>query len=58
MGTAAISHDKAIHAARDGATGNVVDRNSRPASLAQRVYPLLDMMRVAQREHADILWGV
>lgn len=55
---AAISADQALHAANDGTTGNA-DRDGRKATLlAQRAYPLLDMMRVAQREHADILWGV
>jgi len=29
-----------------------------PGVLAQRAYPLLDMMREAHRQHADILWGV
>lgn len=29
-----------------------------PGVLAQRAYPLLDMMREARRRHADILWGV
>ncbi|CAG9180750.1 DUF1840 domain-containing protein [Cupriavidus pinatubonensis] len=55
---AAISEDKALHAASGGVAENSADRNTWPSSLAQRAYPLLDMMRVAQREHADILWGV
>lgn len=55
---AAISEDKALHAPDDGAAGHA-DRDGRKRiMLSQRAYPLLDMMRVAQREHADILWGV
>jgi len=54
----AISVDEALHAGSKGAD-LIAGRNARkPASLAQRAYPLLDMMRVAQRQHADILWGV
>lgn len=29
-----------------------------PIGLAQRAYPFLDMLREAQRENADVLWGV
>jgi hypothetical protein len=29
-----------------------------PIGLAQRAFPFLDMLRAAQRENADILWGV
>ncbi|GAB2905454.1 DUF1840 domain-containing protein [Paraburkholderia jirisanensis] len=29
-----------------------------PIGLAQRAYPFLDMMRAAQKENSDIMWGV
>lgn len=29
-----------------------------PVGLAQRAFPFLDMLRVSQKENADILWGV
>lgn len=29
-----------------------------PIGLAQRAFPFLDMLRAAQRENADVLWGV
>ncbi|HVE07793.1 MAG TPA: DUF1840 domain-containing protein [Paraburkholderia sp.] len=29
-----------------------------PIGLAQRAYPFLDMMRAAQKENSDIVWGV
>lgn len=31
---------------------------SEPLRLAQRAFPLLDMLRAAQREKADIVWGI
>lgn len=55
---AAISEDKALHATDEGTTGNTERDGRKRIMLSQRAYPLLDMMRVAQREHADILWGV
>lgn len=29
-----------------------------PVGLAQRAFPLLDMMRVAHQQEADIVWGI
>jgi hypothetical protein len=29
-----------------------------PIGLAQRAFPFLDMLRAAQKEHMDVLWGV
>jgi hypothetical protein len=29
-----------------------------PVALAQRAYPLIDMLEQARRSHADVLWGV
>ncbi|SDV48378.1 DUF1840 domain-containing protein [Chitinasiproducens palmae] len=60
---AAISVDKAAHddhdalhphghAPEDPATHDI------EIGLAQRAYPLLDMMRAAKAQDADILWGV
>jgi hypothetical protein len=55
---AAISEDEARQEESDGGARDKARDAGTLASLAQRAYPLLDMMRVAQREHADILWGV
>jgi hypothetical protein len=29
-----------------------------PVALAQRAFPLIDMLEQARRSHADVLWGV
>ncbi|CAB3767941.1 DUF1840 domain-containing protein [Paraburkholderia humisilvae] len=34
------------------------DRHEVPIGLAQRAYPFLDMLRVAKKENADIVWGI
>ncbi len=39
-------------------TDNHDEKEERHISLAQRAFPLLDMMRVAYKHEAEILWGV
>ncbi|WP_250471076.1 MULTISPECIES: DUF1840 domain-containing protein [unclassified Caballeronia] len=58
---AAIVSDKKERAEHDGhfhegEQGH--DPHEIPIGLAQRAYPFLDMLRLAQKENKDILWGV
>ena len=58
---AAITFDKQERAEHDGhfhegEAGH--DPHEIPIGLAQRAYPFLDMLRLAQKEKKDILWGV
>jgi hypothetical protein len=46
-------HDGHFH---EGEAGH--DPHEIPIGLAQRAYPFLDMLRLAQKENKDILWGV
>ncbi|QSN61461.1 DUF1840 domain-containing protein [Caballeronia sp. M1242] len=46
-------HDGHFH---EGEQGH--DPHEIPIGLAQRAYPFLDMLRLAQKENKDILWGV
>ncbi len=50
--------DAAQHARIDSASDNHEEKEERPISLAQRAFPLLDMMRAAHKREADVLWGV
>jgi hypothetical protein len=34
------------------------DRHEIPIGLAQRAFPFLDMLRAAQKENTDVLWGI
>ncbi|GAB5098332.1 DUF1840 domain-containing protein [Caballeronia sp. LP006] len=58
---AAVSTDKKERAEHDGHFHEGEDGHEPheiPIGLAQRAYPFLDMLRLAQKEHTDILWGV
>jgi hypothetical protein len=46
-------HDGHFHEGEEGH-----DPHEIPIGLAQRAYPFLDMLRAAQKENADIVWGV
>lgn len=46
-------HDGHFHEGEEGH-----EPHELPVGLSQRAYPFLDMLRAAQRENADILWGV
>lgn len=46
-------HDGHFHEGEEGH-----ERHELPIGLAQRAYPFLDMLRAAQKENVDILWGV
>ncbi len=50
--------DAAQHARIDAATDNHEEKEEQPIGLAQRAFPLLDMMRAAHKLEADVLWGV
>ncbi|WP_066734973.1 DUF1840 domain-containing protein [Cupriavidus sp. D384] len=34
------------------------EREEEPLHLGQRAYPFLDMLRLSQKEGADVMWGV
>lgn len=55
---AAIAHDKKSHAEHEVHYAQNGGDDEERLGLAQRAYPLLDMMRQAQAAHADVLWGV
>jgi hypothetical protein len=46
-------HDGHFHEGEEGHEPHEI-----PIGLAQRAYPFLDMLRVAQKENMDVLWGV
>jgi hypothetical protein len=46
-------HDGHFHEGEEGH-----DPHEIPIGLAQRAYPFLDMLRAAQKENADIVWGI
>jgi len=52
----AVQHDVMAHHGEDGD-----DNEHEPiefVSFATRAYPLLEMLRAAQKEHSDVMWGV
>jgi hypothetical protein len=58
---AAISTDKQERAEHEGhfhegEEGH--DPHEIPIGLAQRAFPFLDMLRLAQKENSDVMWGV
>jgi hypothetical protein len=58
---AAIATDKQERAEHDGhfhENEEGHEHHEIPIGLAQRAYPFLDMMRAAQKEDSDIVWGV
>ncbi|HXZ06717.1 MAG TPA: DUF1840 domain-containing protein [Paraburkholderia sp.] len=58
---AAITSDKKERAENDGHFHEGEEgRESHeiPIGLAQRAYPFLDMLRAAQKENTDVLWGI
>ncbi len=57
----AISFDKQERAEHDGHFHEGEEGHEHheiPIGLAQRAFPFLDMLRAAQKENADIVWGV
>jgi hypothetical protein len=46
-------HDGHFHEGEDGHEHHEI-----PLGLAQRAFPFLDMLRLAQKENTDVLWGV
>jgi hypothetical protein len=46
-------HDGRFHEGEEGHGTHEI-----PIGLAQRAFPFLDMMRLAQKANANILWGV
>lgn len=58
--TAAVDADRKVNelASRDIAADHTAESQARGVTLAQRAFPLLEMMRAAQRKGVDITWGV
>jgi hypothetical protein len=48
---AALEHDALHRSAHSG-------RHEHHEGLSQRAYPFLDMLREAQKQNADIIWGL
>ncbi|CAN7167259.1 DUF1840 domain-containing protein [Paraburkholderia hospita] len=46
-------HEGHFHEGEDGHEHHEI-----PIGLAQRAYPFLDMLRAAQKENTDIVWGL
>jgi len=46
-------HDGHFHEGEEGHEPHEV-----PVGLSQRAFPFLDMMRLAQQENGDIIWGL
>lgn len=46
-------HDGHFHEGEEGHEHHEI-----PVGLAQRAYPFLDMMRLAQQANGDIIWGI
>ncbi|MGH8780730.1 DUF1840 domain-containing protein [Paraburkholderia sp.] len=46
-------HDGHFHEGEEGREHHEI-----PIGLAQRAFPFLDMLRLAQKENTDVLWGV
>jgi len=59
--TAAVDADRKANelASRDvAAADHAAESQARGVTLAQRAFPLLEMMRAAQKKGVDITWGV
>ena len=54
--TAAVDREKAQP--KDPARDDERPAAARPVSLAQRVFPLLEMLRAAKAKQVDVTWGV
>jgi hypothetical protein len=58
---AAIAQEDASRRARESAEVDAEEENTAAAkrvSLAQRAFPLLDMLRAALKKKVDVTWGV
>jgi Domain of unknown function (DUF1840) len=42
----------------DGRTGSSQGERVPPISLGQRAFPLIEMLRAAQRKKVDVTWGI
>lgn len=54
---AAVSDAKKTHPANSSVAEDD-EHEEEPLHLGQRAYPFLDMLRLSQKEGADVLWGV
>ena len=51
-----VQHDVAAHHGEDGNDNDHEDISA--VTFHARAYPLLEMMRAAQKNHNDVMWGV
>ena len=62
--TAAVEQEKAeLRDARaqrevDERTGDAHTEHAPPITLGQRAFPLIEMLRAAQRKRVDVTWGI
>lgn len=56
--TAIAAAEMARRGGGDDSDGDEADRNAVSVGLAQRAWPMLEMMRRSLSERADIVWGV
>jgi hypothetical protein len=62
--TAAVEQEKAelrderTRREVDERTGNAHSERVLPVTLGQRAFPLIEMLRAAQRKRVDVTWGV
>jgi hypothetical protein len=52
----AVQRDVVAHHSEQGDDNE--HEQPEPVSFSSRAYPLLEMLRAARAEHADVLWGV
>lgn len=57
--TAAVEQEKAQHKAADTANDESESKGmqARGVTFSQRAFPLIEMLRVAQKKGADVTWG-
>ena len=58
--TAAVEQEKAQHKASDAAANDESESkgmHARGVTFSQRAFPLMEMLRAAQKKGADVTWG-
>ena len=57
--TAAVDQEKAQHASADTSSNEAENKGTqaRGVTFSQRAFPLIEMLRAAQKKNADITWG-
>ena len=57
--TAAVDQEKAQHASADPSNDKAETKGAkaRGVTFSQRAFPLIEMLRAAQKKNADVTWG-